>query len=228
MGAAHHEHTEAGLTDTAADGEGKLTCEKRLVEGKRASVIAARYGKLTVESRRIHTNSHRGDLKRAAQGIVPENEVTVEGPVIVVGRAVAVRLAIFQLVADLHNEYRLMLVNEEIFALVGSGVRIHILKLLSRDKRHVALELLRKLGEAHVKSVCRVADRSDNCADDEFQVIEIAVFLADYLLPVPLVNVNGVNVVKLLVATDRVHVGIKALTELETVFAQRLTLPFCE
>ena len=58
--------------------------------------------------------------------------------------------------------------------------------------------------------------------------IKGAVLGCNDLLPVPLVNVNRVEVVKILVTADSVHIGIYALTRRKTVFFQRESLPLCE
>ena len=61
-----------------------------------------------------------------------------------------------------------------------------------------------------------------------FQGFDGALLFGDDLLPVPLVYVAGVEVVKLLIAADGVHVGVKAFARLKAVFLQCHTFPFCE
>ena len=41
MGAAHHQHTQTGLTDTATHGQGQLAVQQCLVEGELSAVIFA-------------------------------------------------------------------------------------------------------------------------------------------------------------------------------------------
>ena len=45
-----------------------------------------------------------------------------------------------------------------------------------------------------------------------------ALLLSDYLFPVPLIYIAGVQIVQLLVPADGVHVGIKAFPWLKSVF----------
>ena len=94
--AADHQHTQAGLPDSAADREGELAFEQHLVEGEGAAIVAACDRELSVERGAVHADAHRGDLERAAERLVPEEEVAVELPVVVVGGAAAVRLARLQ------------------------------------------------------------------------------------------------------------------------------------
>lgn len=58
VGASHHKHTQTGLSDTAADGKGKLACQKHLMEGKISSVLTARESELAVKGFGVDSNSH--------------------------------------------------------------------------------------------------------------------------------------------------------------------------
>ncbi len=51
---------------------------------------------------------------------------------------------------------------------------------------------------------------------------------ADDLLPVPLVDVDGVEIVEFLVSTDGVHVGVKSFSDTEPVITERHALPLGE
>ena len=59
MGAAHHQHTETALTDTAANGQGQLVIQKHFMEGELSAVITAGDRQLTVQSLGIHTDTIR-------------------------------------------------------------------------------------------------------------------------------------------------------------------------
>ena len=58
VGASHHKHAKTRLTDTAADGKGKLAFEKHLVEGKNPSFVAPRKRQLSVKRLRVNSDSH--------------------------------------------------------------------------------------------------------------------------------------------------------------------------
>ena len=50
----------------------------------------------------------------------------------------------------------------------------------------------------------------------------------DDLFPVPLVDIDGVQVVEILIAADRVHIGVDAMSRLDAVLTERHSLPFCK
>ena len=52
-----------------------------------------------------------------------------------------------------------------------------------------------------------------------------AVFAADYFFPVPLIDIEGMQVIRHLVPPDRVHIGIKTGSGLHTVTSQGEPLP---
>ena len=79
-----------------------------------------------------------------------------------------------------------------------------------------------------MKAFAGVADCLYDGADDELKKFKISVVFCDNLLPVPLVNVDRVNVVKLLVAADRVHIGVKSVANRETVSFEGKSLPLCK
>ena len=74
----------------------------------------------------------------------------------------------------------------------------------------------------------RGADCRDNRTDRLFQIVCVSVFLADDLFPVPLVDVDGVEIVEFLVSADGVHVGVKSFSDPEAVIPERHALPLGE
>ena len=71
----------------------------------------------------------------------------------------------------------------------------------------------------------KFTDGETQIADGLAQVLLIAVLAFDDLFPVPLIHIDGVEVVHLLVAADGVHVGEQALAGLEVIALQRQALP---
>ena len=63
-----------------------------------------------------------------------------------------------------------------------------------------------------MKKVAGRAESANYLAYEKLQIIKISVLLGDYLLPVPLVDVDGVYIVKLFVAANSVHVGVKTVS----------------
>ena len=61
-----------------------------------------------------------------------------------------------------------------------------------------------------------------------FQIFFIPLLSGDNLLPVPLVHVDGVEVVQFFVSPNGVHVGIDAVTRLHFILVQSHSLPLCQ
>ena len=70
------------------------------------------------------------------------------------------------------------------------------------------------------------ADRIHDVADGLTQKIQRALFSGNNALPVPLVNIDAVQVVQLLITADGVHIGHKALTGAIAVLVQGIAFPF--
>ena len=74
------------------------------------------------------------------------------------------RLAGFQLAADLHEEDRVVLAQNFVLALLGGLVRVHILQLLRGDEEHLAVKLRVQARERDAQRVVRLADGADDIA----------------------------------------------------------------
>ena len=82
------------------------------------------------------------------------------------------------------------------------------------------------LGERLISEVFRTAD---GCIDAAHHILEEGDFTllgCDDGLPVPLVDIERVEVVQFLVGAYSVHVGIDAVARFDVVLGQRETLPF--
>ena len=72
------------------------------------------------------------------------------------------------------------------------------------------------------------ADCLDNATDGVLQRVGVALVLCDNAFPVPLVHVNGVQVIGLFVATDSVHVADQAAADGKVVAPECIAFPLCE
>ena len=109
--------------------------------------------------------------------------------------------------------------------LVGRQVGIAVLQLLGGDEVHVPVRLEGQGREGVAQGSGGVADGAHDVAHRLLQVQHVPVFGRDMLLPVPLVHIDGVEVVHVLVAADSVHVAVEALAHAEAVVLQGLALP---
>ena len=114
------QHAQTGLTDAAADGQRQLPRQQHPVEWESAPIVAAAGGELAIQRRLVHSNAHGGDLEAPLQHRVPQQDVAVEPPVVVVRRTAVVGLAgALQVSADLHEKYRVVLPADGILPLLG-------------------------------------------------------------------------------------------------------------
>ena len=128
---------------------------------------------------------------------------------------------------DLHQEGGAVLLDDGILPLLRGQVGVLILQLLGGDEGDVGgvERQILQLGEHGVEVHLGGADRRHDGAHDVLQIRLVPVFLTDDLLPVPLVHIDGVEVVHVLVAADSVHVAVEALAHAEAVVLQGLALP---
>ena len=122
-----------------------------------------------------------------------------------------------QFATDLQNAGGVMVFHIGFFPLRTGKIRVHILQLLGGDERNIPIQFHTQLGETDVEPVVGVADGPDDGPDNEFQIVQIPVFLGDDLFPVPLVHVYGVDVVQAFVSADGVHIGVQTGANAETV-----------
>ena len=76
--------------------------------------------------------------------------------------------------------------------------------------------------------VLHMLDDLEDIADSLLKHFVRSFFFVDHHLPVPLVNIDGVQIVHQLIAADRIHIGIQAFMKIEAVFFQRISFPFGE
>ena len=71
-------------------------------------------------------------------------------------------------------------------------------------------------------------DRVDDALHRLAQRADVARLARDDLLPVPLVDIDRVQIVHDLVAPDRVHIGDQPLARADLIAAEGIALPLCE
>ena len=119
MTASQEQHTETALSDTSADTVGKFPIQQGFVEGERPALIMAGDGQLTVKALRADPDSHAADLIAAAEGVIPEQDIPVQIPVIIVGSPAVMGLSVGEGSADLHEEGRAVLFDKSVLPFLG-------------------------------------------------------------------------------------------------------------
>ena len=105
---SQQQHTDSGLADAAAHGQGQFAGKQRPMERQFSPFFASGLFELFPKRLRVHTDPHGGYLKFPFQNIIPEQNVTVQLPVIIVGRTSVMLFTIGQAVADLHDKHSFM------------------------------------------------------------------------------------------------------------------------
>ena len=134
--------------------------------------------------------------------------------------------AVAQRASDSRHEHGAVLSADRILPLLRAQARIQAAELLGVDE----MDLLRQAGGddwvflAHHE--LGTHDGRPDAADYILQILGIAFAFGHHPLPVPLIHVEGVDVVQLLIRADSVHVGVDAIAGLDAVLRKGQTLPF--
>ena len=121
-----------------------------------------------------------------------------------------------------------MLFHKSIFPLLRGQIGILVLQVLGGDEADFPVEPQGQLGEADMEPVVGIADCPNDGIYNELQIVQVPVFAGNDLLPVPLIHINGVDIVELLVPADGVHIGVQSITYGKAVALQSQSLPFCQ
>ena len=195
------------------------------MEGIFEAAEAVFFFQLRNEALFVYADAHGRDLEGAVEHGIIEDDVAVERPVVIVGRPAVVLFARAQLAADLHDEGGAVLADVRRFALFGGEVGIHILQLLGGDKADLVAEVVIQRGVFGADGVRRRLQGGVDLFHRRLQKFDRPVVAADDRFPIPLIDVNGMQIVEVFVAADGVHVGIEAEAHPEAVLCQGVALP---
>ena len=229
MGFAQQQHAQAALANAAAHRQGQGAVQQHLMERQLRTLRAACFLKLTAQRLGVYADAHAGKFQRTAQRLVPEENIAVQRPVIVVRGTAVVGFAALQLASDLHDADGAMLLGKSILALFGGKVGVPIFQFLGGDKGHVAAQVdVFQFGELPSQLIRGRTDGVHDIPHSVLQKVQRALVSGDDLFPVPLVHIDAVQVVQFFIAADGVHVGDKALAGAEAILVQGIALPFCQ
>ena len=152
--------------------------------------------------------------------------IAVERPVIIVRRTAVMFLTALQSAADLFDEHGPVFFDDGVLTLSRAQLRPAVFQLLGRDEINLVTHLKAQHRIGLFDDVVRLNDRTDDLFDDVMQEFPVAVFPADDPAPVPLVDIQRMQVVHIVVPADGVHVGIDAGPGLIAIVPERVALPF--
>ena len=79
-----------------------------------------------------------------------------------------------------------------------------------------------------MEPVIGVADGPDDGTDNEFQVFQITIFLGYDLFPVPLIHIDGVNIIQGFIPAYGVHICVQSIADGKIIALQSQTFPFSQ
>ena len=137
-------------------------------------------------------------------------------------------LSIGEVAADADDEHGSIAFADGVLALFRRFVGIHPQEFLTVDEMYFFGQKWGNLWIGLAHEIFRAADGAVDAADDFFQEVDGAFLTLDGAAPVPLVHIEGVDVVEFLVASDGVHVGVETIARTNFVFCKHQALPFGE
>ena len=230
-------HTESALADTTTNREWQLVVQQLLVEVKFLALFLAFYLQLAQQALLVYTYTHARQLETASQHWIPDEYVAIQSfasvlshgaPIVVVRSASVVLLAIAQLTSDTNHKYGTVLLTDGILALFWRLVGIHLQQFLSVYKVYLLGQERLYLRISLAGKILRATDGGIYALYYVLQECQCAVFLAYHGLPVPLVYIQRVQVVKLLVGTYGVHIGIDTVSWLNFILSQTQSFPLSQ
>ena len=174
------------------------------MERQRKAIHAAGHLQLTEQRLRIDTDTHRGELQRRVEHSVPNQDVAIEaaetvrrgsGPIIVVRGAAIVTRAVGEGAADAANEDGAVATRGLSLTLLGAEIGELRAKLLGVHKGDLAGQRGRDVREGLMRHGLGGQQGAVDAADDVVKEVHRAILRADGALPVPLVDVERVDVV---------------------------------
>ena len=165
---------------------------------------------------------------------VPHQQISIEAettigafrdPIIVIRSATIVtKLSILLHTTDTNEEDSLVLLAQNVLPLLGGGVGKllnHVIRgskmnLLGKDRLDTELLLHRLLG---------VIEGLVNSLDSLLQVLDVAILGINMLLPVELIDIQGVGEIDIIVATKTTEISDETLAGFDAVVMESPTLP---
>ena len=114
------------------------------------------------------------------------------------------------------------------FAFLGRKPRIEFQQLLGVDEKYLLRQLGHNLGKLYIQFVLGHLDGFINAPDNLFEELDVPLPGRDHPLPVPLVHINGMEIVQLLVGPQRIHICINAAACGSAQLGELHPFPFCE
>ena len=113
----------------------------------------------------------------------------------------------------------------DIFSFLWGLIREHPFQLRGGDKGNIVGQDLFDVFVTDRHIFFGLTKDSVDDPDDVLEEFDVSVFPADDPFPVPLVHIDGMDIVGDLIPADRDHVGIETFADLKAVFFQSVAFP---
>ena len=134
-------------------------------------------------------------------------------------------LAVAELAADADDEHRTLLTHDGIFALFGRERGVKLTQHFGMNKGDFGRQLRLELRKSLAHQIFGALHGGIDGADHLFEELDGAIFGTNHALPVPLIDVEGMDVAQLLVGADGVHVSVDAVAGLHVILGKGQALP---
>src|SRR5574344_98500 len=230
-------HAQTTLSDTATDTQRQFTFQQLFVEIQFFSFLFSLNGELTKQGILIHTYTHRRQFESTVKYRIPNQDITVEShlavlcyrrPVIIVGSPTVVLLTITHLTADTHHEHSTVFLAYLILTLFRRKVRIHLQQVFAMYEMNMFGQERLDLRISLTSKIFRTQDSRIDTFHDILQKSDGTLLAHDDGFPVPLVHIQGMEIVQFLVSADSVHIRIYSVSRFDIIFCQCKTFPFSQ
>ena len=135
------------------------------------------------------------------------------------------RLTVAERTADTDDEHGALLAHNGVFTLLGRECGIELAQRFGMDEGDFFGQLRLQLRETLAHQIFGALHGGIDRTNHFLEEFHGAIFGANHTLPVPLVDIERVQVAQLLVCANGVHVGVNAITGLHIVFGEGEALP---
>jgi hypothetical protein len=141
--------------------------------------------------------------------------------------SLVVRPPVAEFGADADDEHRPLFPTDLVLALARRKLRVAPPELFAVDEmNHRGQERAGQRRVVRANLPLELPDRPVDAADDLFQERHRSVLRADHAFPIPLIDIERVQVVEDLVGPDRVHVRVEPLARRKPIVGERHAFPF--
>ena len=129
---------------------------------------------------------------------------------------------------NLGDKHCAFFLRNRFFTFFGSKIRIKVFQLLCSDEKDIIRKKRINIVVTSGNVFFCIFQSPVDFADSVLKCLCVTFFLRNYFFPVPLVNIQRMDVVCIFITTYRTHICVKPFAGMEIVILQCISLPFCK